>query len=195
LVSPVHRLLLSVQRLLQNQLRELVPVCLSLHIKIKIVVFRNGIGAERVRANVGVERVFYGEARPRNGALGYFHGYVRLWEAGWVIIDIHDFDLHAKQLQWVFQKHFQVQLARGGLLTDFFPVNFLLHHQRAVLQVHLQVVRPRVGHRLEAASGKFGDVQPQILSNIPNHGARLLLLWHGVVQLTDSSIQNGEQEY
>uniref|UniRef100_A0A8C7WM91 Uncharacterized protein n=1 Tax=Oryzias sinensis TaxID=183150 RepID=A0A8C7WM91_9TELE len=177
----VHRLLLSVQRLLQNQLSELVPVGLSLHIKVKIVIFRYGIRAERVRANVGVERVFYGEARP--------------WDAGWVIIDIHYFDLHAKQLQRVVQKHFQVQLARGGLLTDFFPVNFLLHHERTVLQVHLQVICPRVGHRLEAAIGKFGNVQPQILSNIPNHGARLPLLWHRVAQLTDSSIQNGEQEY
>uniref|UniRef100_A0A3Q1BAV5 Uncharacterized protein n=1 Tax=Amphiprion ocellaris TaxID=80972 RepID=A0A3Q1BAV5_AMPOC len=157
----VHRLLLSVQRLLQHQLRELVPVALCLHVKVKIVVIRYGICAERVCANVRVEGVLHRETRPGNRALRYFHGNVRLRKAGWIVVDIHYLNLHAKELQ----------RARDGLLTDFFPVNFLLHHERTVLQVHLQIRCPR----------KFGNVQPQILCNIPNHRARLLLLWHGVV--------------
>uniref|UniRef100_A0A8C4H9M5 Uncharacterized protein n=1 Tax=Dicentrarchus labrax TaxID=13489 RepID=A0A8C4H9M5_DICLA len=140
----VHRLLLPVQRLLQHQLCELVPVALRLHVKVKIVIIRYGICAERVRAHIGVEGILHREPGPGDGALRYLHGNVRLGEAGWIVVDIHHLDLHAKELQWVLQKHLQV-------------------------------------HRLKAASGKFGNVQPQILCDIPNHGARLLLLWHGVV--------------
>uniref|UniRef100_A0A672GRI5 Uncharacterized protein n=1 Tax=Salarias fasciatus TaxID=181472 RepID=A0A672GRI5_SALFA len=170
----VHRLLLPVQRLLQHQLRELVPVALRLHVQVEIVIVRYGVCAERVCANVRVEGVLHRETRPGNRALRYFHGNVRLGEAGRVVVDIHHLDLHAKQLQ----------RARDGLLTDFLPVDFLLHNQC-----------PRTRYRLEAASGKFGDVQPQILCNISNHRARLLLLRHGVVELGESSIQDGEQEY
>uniref|UniRef100_A0A671YRS9 Uncharacterized protein n=1 Tax=Sparus aurata TaxID=8175 RepID=A0A671YRS9_SPAAU len=157
----VHRLLLPVQRLLQHQLRELVPVALRLHVKVKIVIIRYGICAERVRAHVRVECVLHREAGPGDGALRYLHGNVGLGKAGRIVVDIHHLDLHAKELQ----------RARDGLLTDFFPVDFLLHQERTVLQVHLQI----------RCSGKFGNVQPQILCDIPNHGARLLLLWHGVV--------------
>uniref|UniRef100_A0A3B5AV51 Uncharacterized protein n=1 Tax=Stegastes partitus TaxID=144197 RepID=A0A3B5AV51_9TELE len=127
----VHRLLLSVQRLFQYQLCELVPVTLCLNVKVKIVIIRYGICAERVRANVRVEGVLHRETRPGNRALRYFHGNVRLGKAGWIV----------------------------------------KHLQRTVLQVHLQIRCP----------GKFGNVQPQILCNIPNDRARLLLLWHGVV--------------
>uniref|UniRef100_A0A8C6NKC8 Uncharacterized protein n=1 Tax=Nothobranchius furzeri TaxID=105023 RepID=A0A8C6NKC8_NOTFU len=161
----VHRLLLPVQRLLQNKLCELVPVALRLHVQEKVVVVGDGVGAERVGANVRVEGVLHREARSRSGALGYFHGNVRLREAGWIVVDVHHLDLHAKELQRVFQEHLEVQQAQDGLLTDFFSVDFLLHDQRSVLQ-------------------------PQTLCNIPNHRARLLLLWHGEVELTESSIQN-----
>uniref|UniRef100_A0A3Q2QP44 Uncharacterized protein n=1 Tax=Fundulus heteroclitus TaxID=8078 RepID=A0A3Q2QP44_FUNHE len=162
----VNRLLLPVQRLLQHQLREFGTVALCLHVEVKIVIVGYSIRAECICANVGVEGVLHRETRPRYGTLRYFHGNVRFREAGRIVVDIHHLDLHAEELQWVLQKHLQVQQARDGLPTDFFPVYFFLHHQRAVLQVYLQVRCPRTWHRLEAASGK------------------LLLFWHGVVQLT-----------
>uniref|UniRef100_A0A8C3AEK0 Uncharacterized protein n=1 Tax=Cyclopterus lumpus TaxID=8103 RepID=A0A8C3AEK0_CYCLU len=149
----VHRLLLPVQRLLQHQLCELVPVALRLHVKVKIVIIRYGICAERVCAYVRVKGILHRETGPGDGALRYLHGNVRLGKAGWIVVDIHHLDLHAKELQWVLQKHLQIR-----------------------------------------CPGKFGNVQPQILCNIPNHRARFLLLWHGVVQLRDRSIQDGEQE-
>uniref|UniRef100_A0A3B3USF5 Uncharacterized protein n=2 Tax=Poecilia TaxID=8080 RepID=A0A3B3USF5_9TELE len=169
----MDRLLLSVQRLLQHQLREFGPVALRLHVEGEIVIVGYSIRAERVGANVGVEGVLHGETSPGYGALRYFHENVRLRKAGRIVVDVHHLDLHAEQLQRILQKHLQVQQARDGLLADFFPVYFLLHNQSAVLQVHLQIRCPRTWHRLEP-----------IFCDIPNYGARLLLFWHGVVQLT-----------
>uniref|UniRef100_A0A3B4WZ53 Uncharacterized protein n=1 Tax=Seriola lalandi dorsalis TaxID=1841481 RepID=A0A3B4WZ53_SERLL len=140
----VHRLLLPVQRLLKHQLCKLVPVALCLHVKVKIVISRYGICAERVCAHVRVEGVLYRETGPGDGALRYLHGNVCLGKARWIVVDIHHLNLHAKELQ----------RAWDGLLTDFFPIR---------------------------CPGKFGNVQPQILCNIPNHRARFLLLWHGVM--------------
>uniref|UniRef100_A0A3P8PSJ0 Uncharacterized protein n=1 Tax=Astatotilapia calliptera TaxID=8154 RepID=A0A3P8PSJ0_ASTCA len=137
----VHCLLLSVQRFLQYQLRKLVPVALCLHVKVKIVVIRYGICTERVCANVRVEGVLHRETGPGNSAFRDFHRNVCFRKSGWIVVDIHHLNLHAKELQWIFQKHLQV---------------------------------------LKVASGKFGNVQPQILCNIPNHRARFLLLWHRV---------------
>uniref|UniRef100_A0A3B3ZU93 Uncharacterized protein n=1 Tax=Periophthalmus magnuspinnatus TaxID=409849 RepID=A0A3B3ZU93_9GOBI len=152
----VHCLLFSVQWLLQNEFCELVSVALRLHVQIEVVIVGDGIGAERVCAHVGVERVLYRETRTR--------------DTGWVVIDIH---------------HFYFDTEKLHLLTDLFTVYFLLYNKRAILQVYLQIRGP----------GKFSNVQSQILCNIPNHGAWLLLLRHGVVQLRRSSIDDGEQQH
>uniref|UniRef100_A0A674PDP5 Uncharacterized protein n=1 Tax=Takifugu rubripes TaxID=31033 RepID=A0A674PDP5_TAKRU len=142
---------------------------------VKIVIIRYGVCAERVCAHVGVEGILHWETRPGDGAFGYLHGNVCLGEAGRIVVDIHHLYFHTKELQRVLQKHLQMQQARDGLLTDFFPVYLLFHDERAVLQIHFQI----------RCSGKFGNVQSQILCNIPNHGAWFLLLWHGVVELRD----------
>uniref|UniRef100_A0A3Q3E0E6 Secreted protein n=1 Tax=Hippocampus comes TaxID=109280 RepID=A0A3Q3E0E6_HIPCM len=152
--------------LLQHELGELVPVTLSLHVQVKIVIIGDGVRAEGVCAHIRVEGVLHWEARPGDGTLGYFHRNIRLGKTGWIVVDIHHFNLDAKEFQ----------RARDGLLADFFPVNFLPHHN------------------LESASRKFGYVQPQILRDIPNHCPGLLLLCHGVAELRERSIQEGDQK-
>uniref|UniRef100_A0A673AN77 Uncharacterized protein n=1 Tax=Sphaeramia orbicularis TaxID=375764 RepID=A0A673AN77_9TELE len=117
---PVRRLLLPVQRLLQHQLRELIPVRLRLHVQVEVVVG----GA------------LQGEAGSRCGALGDLNRDVGLREAGRVVVNIHHFDFHPKQLQGVLQKHFHVELAAGALLTDLLPVDFLVRRPVADLTQH-----------------------------------------------------------
>uniref|UniRef100_A0A8C9SN03 Secreted protein n=1 Tax=Scleropages formosus TaxID=113540 RepID=A0A8C9SN03_SCLFO len=191
---PVHRLLLPVQRLLQHQLGELVPVALRLHVQVEVAVGGDVVGAQRVRAHVGVERALHGEARARRGALGDLDGDVRLGEARRVVVDVQDLDLHAEELQRALQEHLEVQEARRALLADPLAVHLLVHEERAVLQVHLQVRRPRAGHDLELARRKFCHVQAQILRDIPHERPVVLLLGNRVVKLAEHSIHDAEQE-
>uniref|UniRef100_A0A8D3CHS4 Uncharacterized protein n=1 Tax=Scophthalmus maximus TaxID=52904 RepID=A0A8D3CHS4_SCOMX len=65
--------------------------------------------------------------------------------------------------------HGNVRLGKAGrVVVDVHHLDLHAKELQRVLQKHLQV-------------GKFGDVKPQILRDIPNHRAGLLLLWHGVV--------------
>uniref|UniRef100_A0A3B4XFL4 Uncharacterized protein n=1 Tax=Seriola lalandi dorsalis TaxID=1841481 RepID=A0A3B4XFL4_SERLL len=148
---PVRRLLLPVQRLLQDQLRELVSVRLGLHVKVKVVV-----------THVRVECALQGETGARS--------------AGRVVVNVHHLNFDPKQLQRVLQEHLHVELAAGALLADLLPVDFLVNKQHAVLQVHLQVRCSRAGHHLEAARGQFGKVQSQVFGDIPHQGAMVRLL-------------------
>uniref|UniRef100_A0A8D3D0V6 Uncharacterized protein n=1 Tax=Scophthalmus maximus TaxID=52904 RepID=A0A8D3D0V6_SCOMX len=182
---PVRRLLLSVQRLLQDQLRELVSVRLGLHVQVKVVV----------RAHVRVERALQREAGARSGALRDLHRDVRLREAGGVVVDVHHLDFDPKQLQRVLQEHFHVELAADALLADLLPVDFLVDKQDAVLQVHLQVRRAGAGHHLEAARGQFGKVQTQVFGDIPHQGAMVRLLRHRVAYLGEHSIRDAQDNH
>uniref|UniRef100_A0A8C1QJ06 Uncharacterized protein n=1 Tax=Cyprinus carpio TaxID=7962 RepID=A0A8C1QJ06_CYPCA len=180
---PVHRLLLSVQGLIQHELREAVAVALRLYVQIKVVVSGDGVCAQGISPHVRVEGVLHREAGARCGALGDLHGDVRLRETRRIVVNIHDLDLDAEKLERVLQKHFEVQEARDGLTTYLLSVDALVHHQSSVLQVDLQVRRARARHGLETARGKFGDVQPQIFGDISHNRPALLLLRYREVQL------------
>uniref|UniRef100_A0A3Q3GIJ3 Uncharacterized protein n=1 Tax=Labrus bergylta TaxID=56723 RepID=A0A3Q3GIJ3_9LABR len=181
---PVRRLLLPVQRLLQNELRELVPVALGLNIQVEVVI----------RAHVRVERALQREAGPRSGALGDLYRDVSLREAGRVVVNVHHLDLHAEQLQRVLQEHLHVELAARALLTDQLPVDFFINEQDSILKIYLQVRCPGVGHHLEAARGQFGKVQSQVLGDIPHQGAVVRLLRHRVTNLREHSIRDAQRE-
>uniref|UniRef100_A0A3B5B3D0 Uncharacterized protein n=1 Tax=Stegastes partitus TaxID=144197 RepID=A0A3B5B3D0_9TELE len=181
---PVRRLLLPVQRLLQDELREFVSVRLGLHVQIKVVV----------RAHVRIERALQREPGARCGALRDLHRDVCFREAGRVVVNVHHLDFDPKQLQRVLQEHLHVELAAGALLADLLPVNFLVNEQDAVLQVHLQVRCPGAGHHLEAARGQLGEVQPQILGDIPHQGAMVRLLRDRVAYLSEHSIRDTEND-
>uniref|UniRef100_A0A8C8VQG8 Uncharacterized protein n=1 Tax=Pelusios castaneus TaxID=367368 RepID=A0A8C8VQG8_9SAUR len=179
----VHRLLLAVQGLVQHQLGEAVAVALGLHVQREVAVGGDLVGAQRVGAHVRVEGALQREAGARRGALGDLHREVGLGEGGRVVVDVQHLDLYPEQLQRVLQEDLQVQQAGGALLADLLPIDLLVHVQHSGLQVELQVGAPRVGHRLEAASRKFCNVQAQVLGDIPHERAMLLLLLHGVVKL------------
>uniref|UniRef100_A0AAY4EAV0 Uncharacterized protein n=1 Tax=Denticeps clupeoides TaxID=299321 RepID=A0AAY4EAV0_9TELE len=178
---PVDRLLLAVQRLLQHELRELVPVALRLHVQVEEVVGGDVVGAQRVAADVGVERALQREAGARGGALRDLHRDVGLREGGRVVVNVHDLDLHAKELQRALQEHLEVQQAGGTqVLADALAVDLLVHVEHAGLQVHVQVRRPRAGHSLEA-----------VLRDIPHESAVLCLLGSG--NTSDELESNGEE--
>uniref|UniRef100_A0AAZ3P1U2 Uncharacterized protein n=1 Tax=Oncorhynchus tshawytscha TaxID=74940 RepID=A0AAZ3P1U2_ONCTS len=150
---------------------------------VKIVIVRYGVGAERVGPDVWVESILHREPGTWGGTFRYLHSDVCLRESGGIVVDIHHLDLHAEKLERVLQKHLEVQVARYCLPAYLLPVYFLLNIKIPVLQVHIQVRVPRAGHSLEAAGGKFGDVQPQIFRDIPNDGPVFLLLRKREAQL------------
>uniref|UniRef100_A0A8C5T6Y4 Uncharacterized protein n=1 Tax=Malurus cyaneus samueli TaxID=2593467 RepID=A0A8C5T6Y4_9PASS len=184
MISPfsVHRLLLPVQRLVQHQLGEAVPVPLRLHVEREVAVGGDLVGAQRVGAHVGVEGALQREAGARRGALRDLHGEVGLREGGRVVVDVQHLDLHPEQLEGVLQEDLQVQQAGGALLTDLLPVDFLL-----------QVRAAGVGRRLEAPSRKFCNVQAQVLGDIPHERAMLLLFLHRVMELAKGPLHHPEQ--
>uniref|UniRef100_A0A803TP35 Uncharacterized protein n=1 Tax=Anolis carolinensis TaxID=28377 RepID=A0A803TP35_ANOCA len=177
------RLLLAVQRLGEHQLGEAVAVGLRLHVEREEGVGGDLVGAQRVGAHVGVEGALQREARARRGALGDLHRQVGLREGGRVVVEVQHLHLHAEELQRVLQEDLQVELAGGALPADLLAVDLLAHVQHPGLQVEVQVRAARVGHRLEAPRGKFGDVQAQVLGDVAHESAMLLLLLHGVVKL------------
>uniref|UniRef100_A0A4W2HCW4 Uncharacterized protein n=1 Tax=Bos indicus x Bos taurus TaxID=30522 RepID=A0A4W2HCW4_BOBOX len=189
----VHRLLLSVQRLLQHQLGESVAIPLGLHVQGEVAVGGDLVVAQGVGTHVWVECALQGEAGARRGALRDLYGQVRLREGGGIVVDVQHLDLHPKQLQGVLQEDLQVQDAGGALLADLLAVNLLIHVQHPGLQVEVQVRGPRVGSRLKAASRKFCNVQAQIFSDIPHESAMFLLLLHRVVKLGKDSFHHPEQ--
>uniref|UniRef100_A0A8C7XFW1 Uncharacterized protein n=1 Tax=Oryzias sinensis TaxID=183150 RepID=A0A8C7XFW1_9TELE len=154
---PVRRLLLPVQRLLQHELCELVPVRLRLHIQVE----------EVVGAHVWVESALQREARAGGRALGDLHSDIGLRETGGVVIYVHHLDFHAEQLQGVLQKHLHVQLAARALLADELAVYLVFDKHDSVLQVHFQVRAPRARHHLKA-----------VLRNVPHERSVFCLLRH-----------------
>uniref|UniRef100_A0A8C2SM15 Uncharacterized protein n=1 Tax=Coturnix japonica TaxID=93934 RepID=A0A8C2SM15_COTJA len=177
----VHRLLLTVQRLVQHQLGEAVAVALDL------------VGAQRVGAHVGVEGALQGEAGARRGALRDLHGEVGLGEGGWVVVDVQHLDLHPEQLEGVLQEDLQMQQTGGALLADLLAVDLLVHVEHPGLQVELQVRAAGVGRRLEAASRKFCNVQAQVFGDIPHECAMLLFFLHRVMELAEGPLQHPER--
>uniref|UniRef100_A0A674BXZ7 Uncharacterized protein n=1 Tax=Salmo trutta TaxID=8032 RepID=A0A674BXZ7_SALTR len=167
---PVGRLLLPVQRLLQHQLCEFVPVGLRLHIQVEVVIGGDVVCAQRVGAHVRIECTLKREPGTRG--------------TGRIVIDIHDLYLHAEQLEW----------AAGTLLADLLPVNSFVDEQNPVLHVHFQVRRPRARHHLEAPRGDFGHVQSKVLGDIPYERAVIRLLRHRVAYLRDHSIRNTQKK-
>uniref|UniRef100_A0A670IJ65 Uncharacterized protein n=1 Tax=Podarcis muralis TaxID=64176 RepID=A0A670IJ65_PODMU len=186
----VYRLLLAVQRLGEHQLSEAVAVGLRLHVQREVAIGGDLVGAQRVGAHVRVEGALQGEAGAWRGALRDLHRQVGLREGGRVVVDVQHFDLDAEELQRVLQEDLEVQLARRALLADLLAVDLLVHVQHPGLQVEVQVRAPRIGHRLEAASGKFCNVQAQIFGDIPHESAMLLLLLHRVVKLRKGSLHH-----
>uniref|UniRef100_A0A3Q1BTC9 Uncharacterized protein n=1 Tax=Amphiprion ocellaris TaxID=80972 RepID=A0A3Q1BTC9_AMPOC len=129
-----------------------------------------------VRAHVRIERALQRETGARSG---------------WVVVNVHHLNFDPKQLQWVLQEHFHIELAAGALPADLLPVNFLVNEQDAVLQVHLQVRRPRVGYHLEATGSQLGEVQPQVLCDIPHQSAMVRLLRDRVAYLREHAGPTG----
>uniref|UniRef100_A0A3Q2GR00 Uncharacterized protein n=1 Tax=Cyprinodon variegatus TaxID=28743 RepID=A0A3Q2GR00_CYPVA len=176
---PVRRLLLPVQRLLQDKLCKLISVRLSLNIQVKVVVGCDIISAQRVGPDVRVESALQRKPGARSCAFRDLYRDVCLREAWWIVV------------YWVFQKHLHIKLAAGTLLADLLPVNFLVNEKDAVLQIDLQVWRPRAGYNLEAPRGHFGEVNPQVFGDVPHQGAMLCLLRDGVADLRERSISKG----
>uniref|UniRef100_A0A3B4AZS8 Uncharacterized protein n=1 Tax=Periophthalmus magnuspinnatus TaxID=409849 RepID=A0A3B4AZS8_9GOBI len=180
---PVRCLLLPVQRPLQNQLCKAVPITLRLYVQVKVVVC-----SDVVRA------AFERKARARSCALGDLHRDVRLGKARRVVVNVHHLDLHSEQLQGVLQKHLHVELAARALLTDLLSVDFIGHKQHAVLQVDLEVRAAGIGNHLETAGRQFGQIQPQVLCDIPYERAMFCLLRHRVADLSEHSIREAQRE-
>uniref|UniRef100_A0A8C5H749 Uncharacterized protein n=1 Tax=Gouania willdenowi TaxID=441366 RepID=A0A8C5H749_GOUWI len=173
---PVSRLLLPVQRPLQNQLREPVPVGLRLHVQVEVVVGGDVVGAQCVRTHVRVKGALQGEPGPRGGALRNLHRDVGLRETGRVVVNVQHFNFDPKQLQRVLKEHLQVELTARPLPTDPLPVDLFVHKQNPVVQVQLQVRCARAGHDLEATGGQLGQVQSQVLRDVPHQGPVLCFL-------------------
>uniref|UniRef100_A0A8C6MCC4 Uncharacterized protein n=1 Tax=Nothobranchius furzeri TaxID=105023 RepID=A0A8C6MCC4_NOTFU len=150
--------MLPVQRLLQDQLRELVSVRLRLHVQVKVVVSGDVIGPERVGAHVRVGRALQREPGPRGPRR--------------IVVNR------------VLQEHLHVELAARALPADLVPVYPLIDEQNPVLQVHPQVRRPGAGHDLEASGGQLGEFQTQVLSDVPHKRAMIRLLRDRVPDLT-----------
>uniref|UniRef100_A0A673FQH0 Uncharacterized protein n=1 Tax=Sinocyclocheilus rhinocerous TaxID=307959 RepID=A0A673FQH0_9TELE len=141
---------MSLTRTLQS-----VAVALRLYVQIKVVVSGDGVCAQGISPHIRVEGVLHWEAGARCGALGDLHGDVRLRETRRIVVNIHDLDLDAEELERVLQKHFEVQEARDGLATYLLSVDALVHYQRS----------------------------PQIFGDISHNRPALLLLRYRKVQL------------
>uniref|UniRef100_A0AAY5KP83 Secreted protein n=1 Tax=Esox lucius TaxID=8010 RepID=A0AAY5KP83_ESOLU len=127
-------------------LRKLVSVALRLNVQVKVVVVRYGVGTQRVSPHVWVEGILYWKPGTWDGTFRYLHGNVGLRERGRVVVDIHHLDFHAEELEWVLQKHFEMQIAWHCLPAYLFSIDSSLYVKIPVLQVHVQVRVSRARH-------------------------------------------------
>uniref|UniRef100_A0A8C7DV85 Uncharacterized protein n=1 Tax=Oncorhynchus kisutch TaxID=8019 RepID=A0A8C7DV85_ONCKI len=98
---PVGRLLLPVQRLLQHQLCEFVPVSLRLHIQVEVVIGGDVVCAQRIGAHVRIECTLKRE--PGTGGSA----------AGTLLTDLLPVNSFVDEQNPVLHVHFQVRRPRA----------------------------------------------------------------------------------
>uniref|UniRef100_A0A671DQE8 Uncharacterized protein n=1 Tax=Rhinolophus ferrumequinum TaxID=59479 RepID=A0A671DQE8_RHIFE len=189
-------LLLTVQRLLDNQLGELGAVAAGLDVQREeaVVVAREQIGAEPILAGVGVVGTGEREAGARGRVLGDVHLNLVRGEGGCIVVDVLDLHLdHADLL--VVGEHLEGQLALGIVAAQGLAVDALLGVKESAVYVHVQQVRRGVlqhsvatGLAAPAATaaslcGRKPGLQSSILSDVADHRAGPLLLRHRVVEV------------
>uniref|UniRef100_A0A4W4GHF9 Uncharacterized protein n=1 Tax=Electrophorus electricus TaxID=8005 RepID=A0A4W4GHF9_ELEEL len=177
MISP---LLLTVQGLFQHELCEFVTVGLRLHVQVEVAVGGYFVCAQRVSTYIRIERSLERKAGSGSCALGYFHGDVCFWKTRWVVVDIHDLDFNAEQLERVLQKHLEMQQTAADLFTNALAVDFFVNEENPVFQVHLKVRSPRI--------------QSQILGDISHERTVVRFLRYGVTEREGREMGERERE-
>uniref|UniRef100_A0A3B3HI83 Uncharacterized protein n=1 Tax=Oryzias latipes TaxID=8090 RepID=A0A3B3HI83_ORYLA len=147
----MRALLLPVQRSLQDEFCKFTAITARLNVQVKMLIYAQQIGAQRVGANVQILCALQRKAGSWGSRLRYIQIKLCPWETGRVIIYIQNLNLHPVQFQRVFYDHLQVKRARRTLLAQFLSIDSFIHKQNPVFQVHLHVLLFGTRHYPESA--------------------------------------------
>uniref|UniRef100_A0A3B4DAH2 Uncharacterized protein n=1 Tax=Pygocentrus nattereri TaxID=42514 RepID=A0A3B4DAH2_PYGNA len=185
LVSAERGLCLSVQSLFQHELRELTAVAFGLDSQAEAVIGRQVVRPQRVDAHVRVPRALETKTRSWRGRLRDLQRGVVRGELRCVIVHVRNFYDDAMHFELVLEEDLKVQETHRDRAAYALPVNGLLDDQGAVVRVDLEELATGVRNNTRVSLNNPLKGEAQIICYIPYNGARLLLLFGGVLEVPE----------